>query len=90
MVAERPIALLPNNSKASATMTSNTDIDCVNYARDCVRLAGMASDPELQERLLQIAREWMAAAMHENKVPKQKSPMVRLVPPSVGVTAHRR
>jgi hypothetical protein len=65
-------------------MTS--DIDCVDYARDCVRLAGMASDPELQERLLQMAREWMAAAMHENKVPEQKSPMVHLVPPSVGVT----
>src|SRR5258707_13954069 len=40
-------------------------------------LLGMASDPELQERLFQMAREWMAAAMHENKVPKQKSPMGR-------------
>jgi hypothetical protein len=49
-------------------MTSDIDIDCVDYARDCVRLAGMASDPELHERLLQMAREWMAAAMHENKV----------------------
>jgi hypothetical protein len=42
----------------------------------------MASDPELQERLFQMAREWMAAAMHENKVPKQKSPMGHRLQPS--------
>ena len=43
-----------------------TDIECVGYARQCVRLAGLAEDPELRERLLSMAREWMAVAMQEN------------------------
>jgi hypothetical protein len=41
-----------------------------DYARDCVRLAHRISDPVLRERLLQMAREWMAAAMHEEMVPE--------------------
>jgi hypothetical protein len=44
-----------------------TDEECVDYARDCVRLAGLATDPELRERLLQQAREWMAVAMDEEE-----------------------
>jgi hypothetical protein len=48
-----------------------TDKECVEYARDCVRLAGLATDPELRERLLQQAREWMAAAMGEDEVASQ-------------------
>ena len=51
-----------------------TDQECVDYARDCVRLAGMAeSNPELHKSLLQMAREWMAVAMHEENVPVPKS-----------------
>jgi hypothetical protein len=46
-----------------------TDDDCMSYARDCVRLAGLAKDPLLQEQLLNMAREWMAVAMHETKSP---------------------
>ena len=42
-----------------------TDQEYVDFARDCVRLAQSADSPELRERLLQMAREWMAAAMHE-------------------------
>jgi hypothetical protein len=42
-----------------------TDEECVGYARECVRLAGLATDYELQEQLLQMARNWMAEAMHE-------------------------
>ena len=42
-----------------------TDEQCVGYARECVRLAGLATDQELREQLLQMARNWMAEAMHE-------------------------
>ena len=42
-----------------------TDEGCVEYARECVRLAGLATDQELREQLLQMARNWMAEAMHE-------------------------
>ena len=54
-----------------------TDRECVDFARDCVRLAQSADTPELRERLLQIAREWMAGAMHEDKSPEPKSPLVQ-------------
>jgi hypothetical protein len=39
-----------------------TDNEYVSYARDCVRLAGLTNDPELRERLLDMARAWMAEA----------------------------
>jgi hypothetical protein len=42
-----------------------TDEECVGYARECVRLAGLATDQDLREHLLQMARNWMAEAMHE-------------------------
>ena len=42
-----------------------TDEECVGYARECVRLAGLATDQELREQLLQMARNWMAEAMQE-------------------------
>ena len=47
-----------------------TDLECVDFARDCVRLAQSADTPALRERLLQIAREWMAGAMHEETSPE--------------------
>ena len=31
------------------------------FARDCVQLAAQADTPELRERLLSIARDWMRA-----------------------------
>ena len=46
------------------------DQECVDFARDCVRLAQSADTPELRERLLQIAREWMAGVMHEETPPE--------------------
>jgi hypothetical protein len=46
-----------------------SDKECVDHARECVRLAGLAQDAELRERLLSIAREWMATAMHERFLP---------------------
>jgi hypothetical protein len=42
-----------------------TDEECVEYARECVRLAALATDQELRDQLLQMARNWMAEAMHE-------------------------
>ena len=33
------------------------------FARDCVRLAERADTPELREKLLSLAREWMRAVM---------------------------
>ena len=51
-----------------------TDEECLNYARDCVRLAGLTkNDVELRDYFLKLAREWMAAAEHEEKVPELKS-----------------
>jgi hypothetical protein len=46
-----------------------TDNEYVSYARDCVRLAGLTNDPELRERLLDMARAWMAV-MREEEVPE--------------------
>lgn len=53
--------------------SSTDDDDCIGYARECVRLAGLTQDPELRDQLLNMAREWMATAMHEAKAPKPKS-----------------
>jgi hypothetical protein len=39
--------------------------NCVDYARECVRLAEQTEDPDMREWLLQKARDWMASAMHE-------------------------
>jgi hypothetical protein len=36
-----------------------------DFARDCVRLAGQAENPELRDRLLEIARDWRQAAKDE-------------------------
>ena len=44
-----------------------TDNECVGYARECVRLADLAANADLREKLLQMAREQMATAMHEHK-----------------------
>lgn len=49
-----------------------TDQECVDYARECVRLAELTKDSELRDHLLHLAREWMAAAMHEKKAPEPK------------------
>jgi hypothetical protein len=34
-------------------------------AGDCVRLAAQADTPQLREKLLKLAREWMQAVMDE-------------------------
>jgi hypothetical protein len=37
--------------------------ECVDYARQCVRLAELTADSELRDHLLTLARDWMATAM---------------------------
>jgi hypothetical protein len=52
-----------------------------------VRLAGLATDQKVQEQLLQMARNWMAEAMHERYKdavalkPASPAPSSRLRPP---------
>ena len=51
-------------------MPSDKDIE--GYARECVRLAQLTTDPQIRERLFQMAREWMAVAMQEENAPEPK------------------
>jgi hypothetical protein len=37
------------------------------YARECVRLAGQAETPEQRDRLIDLARIWMDAALTEEE-----------------------
>jgi hypothetical protein len=43
------------------------DKEMEGYARDCVRFAYLTTNPDMRESLLQLAREWMDAAAHEEK-----------------------
>ena len=43
-----------------------TDQECVNYARECVRLAELTEDLQLRDHLVKIARAWMATARRED------------------------
>ena len=45
-----------------------TDQECVGYARECLRLAGLTDEPEIRDQLFGLAREWMATAMHDRDV----------------------
>ena len=38
-----------------------------DYARECVRLAGRAETPELRDKLIDLARVWMDAALTEEE-----------------------
>ena len=46
------------------------DRECLDYARECERLARMANDQEIQEYLFDLARKWMALALGEEKAPE--------------------
>jgi hypothetical protein len=46
-------------------MSSATAKEFDDYARDCVKLAEQVNCPELREKLLQQAREWMQAVMDD-------------------------
>jgi hypothetical protein len=44
-----------------------TDQECVDFARECVRLAAMTSDQDMRDHLLTLARQWMTAAGGEGR-----------------------
>jgi hypothetical protein len=58
-----------------------TDKECLEYARECVRLAGLTDDQQIRDQLLNMAREWMGAAMHAGE-PNAPAP-VHLMKPTV-------
>jgi hypothetical protein len=37
--------------------------DFERYARECIRLASLTDNQEIKTRLIEMAREWMNAAM---------------------------
>jgi hypothetical protein len=37
------------------------------YACDCIRLAETADKPDIRERLIELSRVWMEAALNEEK-----------------------
>ena len=43
-----------------------TEAKCLEYARECVRRAKLVTNPELRERLLNIARSWTERATRED------------------------
>jgi hypothetical protein len=43
------------------------DNECEGYARECVRLAGLAKDQQLRDQLLEMARAWKAAMREQPK-----------------------
>ena len=47
------------------TMSSGRAKESDQYARECVRLADGVKDPDLRQKLLRQAREWMQAEMDE-------------------------
>jgi hypothetical protein len=50
-------------SCSEANMSVRSAKEFEEFARDCVRLAKQADTPELREKLLNLAREWMRAVM---------------------------
>jgi hypothetical protein len=49
-------------------MPSGSAHEFEDFARDCVRLAEQADTPELREKLLNLAREWMRAVMDQEDI----------------------
>jgi hypothetical protein len=39
--------------------------DCVDYARECMRLAAACEDVATRELLMEMAHDWMGVAMDE-------------------------
>ena len=61
------IVTVESISCSEATMSARSAKEFEEFAQDCVRLAEQADTPELREKLLNLAREWMRAVMpHED------------------------
>jgi hypothetical protein len=54
------------------------------FASDCVRLAGQVDAPELRDKLLNIARDWMRAAMEEERGQEAWPPPKRIATAQTG------
>jgi hypothetical protein len=53
------------------------------YARECVRLAEQAETPEHRDKLIDLARVWMDAAMTEEEAEEKARRPSSLTPPPV-------
>jgi hypothetical protein len=53
---------------------SSSGSEFEKFARDCVNLARQAPSPELREKLFDMAREWMRAAMVGQDAPRRTMP----------------
>jgi hypothetical protein len=60
------VAIVGGRRTMEATLSSGSAAkDFEAFARDCVQLAAQADTPELRERLLSMARDWMRAALED-------------------------
>jgi hypothetical protein len=50
------------------------------YARECVRLAEAAETPDRRDRLIDLARIWMDAALTEEEAEERATPPLSLTP----------
>jgi len=46
------------------------DREMEGYARECVRLAELAAEPAIRDRLLQLASAWTAVAAKAERMPE--------------------
>jgi len=51
------------------------------YARECVRLAARAETPELRDKLIDLARVWMDAALTQEEAEERETRPLSLTPP---------
>jgi len=58
----------------------STDDDCIEFARECARLARLCPDDKIREQLLEMARLWMSVAMHEMKAEQENEQEKMLTP----------
>jgi hypothetical protein len=61
------------------------DNECEGYARDCVRRAGLVKDQHPQDQLLDMAREWMAAATRVQPKPLGDGILIKKAPTESGL-----
>jgi hypothetical protein len=53
---------------------------CMEFARDCMRLAGLCEDERRRDQLLTMAHEWMTFAMQGRPVAvDRRAPLQRAV-----------
>ena len=48
------------------------DRECIDYACECIRLAGLTDDAEIRDRLMAMARAWMTMAGREGCDPERE------------------